>query len=295
MKNTHELTILSFSLPEEYEDPIGALLDKWNHIGWVVEQLPDSSNVCFKAYFSFLPNVHEISSELNRCCNDLMELGFEQCILRVDVSTMQEEDWKIYWRRNFYSFSIGKKLFIKPVWEPDPLLAAEKRIVTIEPGMAFGTGLHPTTRYCLELLDDYAGCYESVVDMGCGSGILSIAAAKLGARHVDGFDNDPQAVAYAHNLSMLNGTAECITFSCIDLSKYIPPCRYDMVLVNIYAEVLIAGADKIISALAPSGLLALTGILNQKLPSVRDAFNKRGLIERSFKSETEWSGILFSF
>lgn len=203
------------------------------------------------------------------------------------VTTIREEDWATGWRQHFTPTRIGRRLVIKPTWEP---FAPEPGDVVIEldPGMAFGTGTHPTTRLCLEALEKL-GSPGNVLDVGTGSGILAMAAARLGASRVVGTDIDPDAVEVARENCAMNGvTVKLVTTPLAEI-----PGRFDVVLANILAEDLVRMAADLTAKVAPGGVLILSGILVEREAYVIDGFAPTGLALAETTREGEWSCLLY--
>jgi ribosomal protein L11 methyltransferase len=207
------------------------------------------------------------------------------------VRTIPDEDWKFSYRRFFHTDVISQRLVVRPPWEEfQP--APGQSVLTLDPGMAFGTGRHETTRTCLEFIDELAveGCRTSLLDMGTGSGILAIAACKLGFEKVDAFDNDPDAVSVAMENASLNNVK--IGFEVSDLEKN--EKKADVVVANILAPVLIEYAAEIAYSVnrTPSARLILSGILATEYRNVAAAFERHGFEEMYSALSGEWlSGI----
>ncbi|MEI6210726.1 MAG: 50S ribosomal protein L11 methyltransferase [bacterium] len=216
-------------------------------------------------------------------------LGLE---LQPEVATLPEQDWAESWKRFFRVQRVSARIVIRPSWEPYAPLPGDC-VVDLDPGMSFGTGNHATTQACLQFLDQLAavdtGC--SVLDMGCGSGILAIAARKLGFAAVGAFDNDPDAVAIARENAADNGTG--VVFEVCDLAQN-TRCA-DIVVANILAPVLIEHAGIIAASVQPGaqGALIVSGILDTQYAAVRAAFEAQGFQEVRSLLLGEWrSGLL---
>jgi len=217
--------------------------------------------------------------------------------LSVQCRTVDEEDWAENWKSYYKPIPIGEKLLVKPEWEKI-VEAGERLVINMEPGMAFGTGTHATTRLCLELLERYAtpGC--SMLDLGCGSGILSIAGALLGAGRVTGVDIDPYAVEVAGRNAELNGEAgrRC-AFLPGDVRAEGKPADslaaqpYALVTANIVADVIIALAPHTGRFLLPDGKLLVSGILSERLPEVREALEGQGFLVIETREEEGWAAM----
>ncbi len=207
----------------------------------------------------------------------------------IEVGEIADEDWKFAYRRHFKTENIGRRLVTVPAWETVPE-GGDRLPIVLDPGMAFGTGKHETTRACLEYIDELAPV-ASFLDMGCGSGILSIAAAKLGCGTVSGFDVDAEAVEASRTNAAANGVS--VTFF-----KYGLGAREkrdlgvaDLVVANILGPLLIRFADEI--APCATRHLVVSGILTTLYPEVLAAFASRGFAEVSRKTLGEWTtGLL---
>ncbi|HEY0863332.1 MAG TPA: 50S ribosomal protein L11 methyltransferase [Lacunisphaera sp.] len=192
------------------------------------------------------------------------------------VREMPDEDWKNSYKAHFKAWKFGRLNWV-PVWERETFaLPAGEEVLWLDPGMAFGTGNHETTRLCCERLALFAaarGNSGRVIDAGCGSGILALSAAKLGFGRVAGFDNDPEAIRVSEENAALNGLAGRIEFYVGDLVTGFAGGRTaELVLANIQADVLSRFVGELCAAVAPGGQLVLSGILSQELEAVRAKF-----------------------
>ncbi|MFT4256384.1 MAG: 50S ribosomal protein L11 methyltransferase [Pseudoxanthomonas sp.] len=178
---------------------------------------------------------------------------------------VEDQDWERAWLDQFQPMQFGMRTFIVP-WNhelPDAANTADAAVVRLDPGLAFGSGTHPTTALCLRWLDDLAARGElrgaTVLDFGCGSGILALAALKLGAAHAVGVDNDPQALLATHDNAQRNEVGDKLA---VHLPEDEPPATYPVVVANILASALDALADTLAMRVAPGGRIALSGILH---------------------------------
>ncbi|HEY0839206.1 MAG TPA: 50S ribosomal protein L11 methyltransferase [Vulgatibacter sp.] len=205
--------------------------------------------------------------------------------VRAGSERLDDQDWAETWKLHFHPLHVGGRLWVLPPWEKAPEGAVA---VVIEPGMAFGTGGHATTALCLEgvleILDRRPGA--SVLDVGCGSGILGIAAAKLGAGKVAMIDNDPVAVDVARENAEANG-CPAIETSARPVEQL--DDSFDLVIANILAVTLVELAAPIASRVAPGGELLLSGILAPQAAEVRAAYEAEGLSLRELRHQGEWA------
>jgi ribosomal protein L11 methyltransferase len=209
----------------------------------------------------------------------------------VSSRELAEEDWANAWKEHYSVRKVGRRLVIKPSWL-DYVAGLEDVVVELDPGMAFGTGLHPTTDTCLQLLEDLVHGGETVLDLGTGSGILSLAAAGLGAGPILALDTDEVAVRTAEtNLASLGERVEVGQGSLPLAHHTSPPVggegiqQFDLVLANIIARVLVDLARDLAAVLAPAGKLLASGIIDEREAEVVEAFAAAGLaVERRVQS-----------
>ena len=209
------------------------------------------------------------------------------------VTNMPEEEWLAQWRDSYLPLRVGRRLVVKPSWHcwppPDGSLPAsdDDIIIELDPQMAFGTGHHPTTQLCLEALEDLVqpGC--SVVDVGCGSGILGIAAAKLGASEVMAVDNDPIAIEIARENVAKNGVADCVSLAVAEGLRGVER-RFDVIVANINTPVIVALSSSLAAHLAPGGAAAVAGIPTVRAPRVASALRQAGLWVEATRTMGAW-------
>ncbi|GFO58496.1 ribosomal protein L11 methyltransferase [Geomonas silvestris] len=255
-----------------------------------LDSLEDTPVKTVKGYLPLDDSLEELRSRVERF---LAERGpaFAGFVYTPPVvSVVRHEDWANNWKVHFKPVRLGERLVIKPTWEEYQPKAGDL-VIQIDPGMAFGTGAHPTTRMCLESLERI--CFDAsggtlsgpVLDVGTGSGVLSIAAALMGAARIVAIDIDPEAVEVTRENLELNGVAERVEASTTDLGDLTG--EFQVVLANILAEELVRLAGQLTARLAPGGWLILSGILTEKVPMVLAGFPGLTLVESP--EEAEWS------
>lgn len=235
----------------------------------------------------YVPQVPGWHERVNRLAQALEAAGTAE----IRVSVVEEEDWAQSWKAHFPPMRIGRHWVVRPSWESVELEAGDHELM-LDPGQAFGTGDHPTTRMCLQLLEVVPLEGRTVLDVGCGSGILSIAAAKRGARSVLGVDIEPGAVEVARRNSETNGVVA--SFREQDaLADASEAERWDVILSNIISATLIRIAPSVASRLADDGLWIVSGIIQANWNDVEAAAGRSGLGLETRIEEGEWVGAAF--
>ena len=210
------------------------------------------------------------------------------------VTEIEDEDWNEKWKSFFQPIKVTKNIVIKPSWR-NYWKKENEIVIELDPGMAFGTGTHASTRLCLQALEDLLEESPdrenaSLLDVGTGSGILAIAAALLGMKKVVGIDIDVQAVECAKKNAAVNAVAEQVLFESTPLYKI--PGSFSIVVANILPQTLIDMKEDLILHLAPSGYLILSGIIQERAHDVIDAFRSELLFKKETQEE-EWSCLIF--
>lgn len=238
----------------------------------------------------------EISAGLNRIKSCGLNLGSG----KIKIAKVRREDWSESWKHHFKAIEIGSALLIKPSWIKRPA-RKNQAVVILDPGLSFGTGQHATTSFCLHQIvamvcdrrnrrSQILATTKSFLDIGTGSGILAIAAAKLGFKPVHAFDFDPEAVRVARANARVNHVAGKFKIAPGDVTKLPlrPAQKYDLVCANLISNLLIAERRRIVAQLNPGGTLVLAGILKSEFRQVQTAFESLGLKLSAAKSEKEW-------
>jgi ribosomal protein L11 methyltransferase len=216
----------------------------------------------------------------------------------ITAAKVKKEDWAESWKRHFKAIEIGDELLIKPSWIKRKPKKGQ-HVVTLDPGLSFGTGNHATTSFCLEqlvVLRD-AGRRQSLLDVGCGSGILAIAGSMLGYAPVQAFDFDAEAVRVAKINAAVNGVEVAVRPTRKDLTK-LPAkgtTKFDVICANLLYDLLLTDGRKLVHRLKPGGRLVLAGILITQFPKVLEQFEKWGLDLEACRLEKEWQSGTFRF
>lgn len=226
-------------------------------------------------------NLAAIRQELARL--HAMDDGGEWGRLTCELSGVREEDWAFSWKKYYHAAKIGERLVICPSWE-DCAPADGEVVVRLDPGMAFGTGTHESTRLCMRLMEKHVFAHTEVLDLGCGSGILAISAARLGARSALGLDIDEVSVGIAAENARLNEVADVCRFIKDDVGN-LKSGSYGLIFANIVADVIIENLHHIVNNLDENGVAVLSGIIDTREQDVLDATKDVGL--RILERETD--------
>ncbi len=253
----------------------------------------DAGNARITAYFE-PDSTDEVHQELNNYIEELSGAFPEYPKAEVTFSTALSENWAVAWKDNFKVMKVGAKIMISPPWlNPDP---GERQLIIIEPAEAFGTGSHETTQGCLELLEEVLdeqktqGLSTAVLDVGCGSGILAIAAVKLGADSVTAIDNDPVAVESAMENAQLNRIEEKIILENRGIREWSK--RFPIVTANLDAMTLTSNADTLKEIFINK--LVISGVTIDQWDSLKDVFRTHSLRLCRELIKTEWVSAVFS-
>ena len=279
------MTVVSCSVDERYVNPLFEVFDGGDFVLTSYRDVEETS----ATMQIFLPDPADAPRAAEALAAAGRIVGLE---LAPESGTIPDEDWKLSYRKHFKTEVISPRLVVRPPWEAVTPAPGQK-VLTLDPGIAFGTGQHPTTRACLDAIDALAveGTDRSFLDVGCGSGILSIAAALEGFRDVHGFDNDPDAVRNANENAEANGLGAL--FSDGDLSVPGTATPADVVAANVLAPVLVRFAREVGALVNPGGRLILSGILDEQYDEVRAAYAALGFTELSNRLIGEWRTGIF--
>lgn len=242
-----------------------------------------------KAYFAEEDNIEDVLQYVNERLTELKEMGLDLGEAKVEHEKMHEEDWANTWKQYYKPSKVGEKIVVKPIWEEYEAKDGEL-VVDLDPGMAFGTGTHETTRMCIQALERYVKEESTVFDVGCGSGILAIAAAKLGAKLAVGVDLDPVAVESSienvgynnlNNIEILHG----------NLVEVIDG-KADIVVANILAEIICILTDDVKRVLKDGGIFITSGIIHDRVDMVCEKLESTGFEVIEKNRDGEWNCIV---
>jgi len=286
---------LSVQTDAEGAEAAAALLNEMVESGAAIEQtiIPDSGEpfdparaFTVRAFFAARSDQRE---QLQRAQEMLWHLAQLRPLSDPRLRELAEEDWAEAWKKYYTILHIGARLVIKPSWldyvpQPDDV------VIELDPGMAFGTGLHPTTRLCMLALEQCQTGAPRVLDVGTGSGVLAITSAKLGAREILARDTDAVAVETATRNVAIN-RAEAIVR--VERGSIDSTCnQFDLICINILAEVIVELAPLLAAALRPGGMLIASGVLDFKCDDVADALSATGIQVMEKKQEEDWVALV---
>lgn len=315
-KGKLRLDWLEFSVEVDGEaaEAVAELLNRYSPGGVAIEtrldcfedELPPAATFPRVVVKTYLP-LDETADQVRRRLEEgLWHLRQIQPLPEPVVRVLAEEDWAEAWKKHYSRLRVGQRTVIVPAWE-EYAPAPDEVVIRLEPGMAFGTGLHPTTRLCLQALERivWPGC--SVLDVGTGSGVLAIAAAKQGAQSVLALDADPVAVAVAGENVARNQVAEVVRvvhgtlpggaevnwlWTVDHPPELVESGQFDLVLINILASAIIQMAPALAARLAPGGWLIGAGLIESQAPEVVDSLARQGLQVVEQLREQDWVALL---
>ncbi|MBQ4146141.1 MAG: 50S ribosomal protein L11 methyltransferase [Clostridia bacterium] len=281
---------------DDFKDFLEQNRKYWDYVDEELERLKDADTVVTLYLTDEAAGLEQLAA-VNSTMQELKQLDKEDIYGTLTVSTdhVKDEDWSEIWKQYFHPIPVGKNILIQPVWEktdnPD-----NKTIFTVIPGMSFGTGSHPSTRFCIEEIEKYIKEGDSVLDLGCGSGILSIIALLLGAKDAIAIDIDPNAVDVAYSNLALNGLSKDNyhafpgdILSSTELRDSLG--KYDIVIANIVADVIIALSKFVRLFMKENGTFICSGIILERLDEVVKALEDAGLTIKEIRKDSDWAAI----
>lgn len=274
----------SMDLVNFESDPFGEILDKetFSHRKEGAEVI---------AYFPetlFLP---EIIPSIQLKVEELATFGLDIGKHSITASEVEESDWATAWKKYYHPVNISRYLTIVPEWQDYTPNNPDEHIIYLDPGMAFGTGTHPTTRLTLQALEVTLRGGETVLDVGTGSGVLSIASKFLGAKDVYAYDLDEVAVNSAKENMALNPIAEGVHVSANDLLNGVDK-KADVIVANILADIIVLMLKDAHRCLKDDGTLIISGIIEDKVPMILEALEKESFVVDQLFKQKDWYAII---
>lgn len=284
---------LSVVADGELIDPLVQIFDRYSKNGVVLENVKENSGhlnnaTKVRTYLNTETNYEIIFNQIDIGVRLLSHVGV---VSRLSKRVVDEKEWHESWKKHFSILEIGKTLAIVPSWLNSKEVD-RKVIIELDPGMAFGTGHHPTTRMCLEMLEILVKPEDAILDLGCGSGILSIASAKMGSEKVIGIDNDETAVKVAMENIEINGISKSVSILTgsipnKDMSKY----SNDIIVANISSKIILDLSIEITEHLKPGGHLIVSGFLDINESEIINKFKELNLSVLSRLSTVDWVAL----
>ncbi|KKD52863.1 MULTISPECIES: 50S ribosomal protein L11 methyltransferase [Paenibacillus] len=260
-----------------------------------LNDIPEGQAI-IKGYFAEEVDMDSVRAQIEPRVEQLRTFDIDPGEVQYELKTVNEDDWANAWKQYFKSLRVSDRLTIKPTWEEYEPASEDEKIIELDPGMAFGTGTHPTTSLCLRTLESVIQGGEEVIDVGTGSGILAIGAVKLGAKHVLALDLDPVAVSSARENTRLNELEERITIKESDLLSVLNASDptlgiqlpVKLVVANILAEIILLFIDDVYNALQPGGIYIASGIWKNKEEAVETALKAAGFEITEINRDEDW-------
>lgn len=276
------------------EDPADLNRDWETKYGEIYELSADDypdEGVLLKAYFPVNSFLGEAIDEIKEAINQLLLYNIDIGRNDVSVSEVNEEDWATAWKKYYKPVKISSHITITPTWEEYKKVHDNELVIELDPGMAFGTGTHPTTVLCVQSLERHLKKGQTVIDVGTGSGVLSIAAAKLGAARVDALDLDEVAVESAKMNVQLNHVEDVVTVRQNNLLEKMNQSP-DLIVANILAEVIVKMSDDAFNLLKPGGKIITSGIIQTKRELVKESLQTSGFVIDEVIEMEDWLAIV---
>ncbi|MFS0635823.1 50S ribosomal protein L11 methyltransferase [Mesobacillus foraminis] len=276
------------------EDPFELVKEREDQFGEIYQLNPDDypeEGVIIKAYLPVNSFLGETVEEIKSAINNLIIYNIDIGKNRVTISEVNEEEWATAWKKYYNPVKISEKFTIVPTWEEYTPVHSDELIIELDPGMAFGTGTHPTTVLCIQALERTVKKGDTIVDVGTGSGVLSIASAKLGAGDITALDLDEVAVNVARLNVKLNKVQDVVTVRQNNLLDGIDG-RADIVVANILAEVILRFVDDASKIVKKDGFFIASGIIQQKKDEVRNAIVHSGFKIQEIITMEDWVAII---
>lgn len=245
------------------------------------------------AYYPESTDVSKVVGQLKAKLNELPSFGLDVAPASVTTVEVQDDDWATAWKKYYHPVRITRYLTVKPSWSDYQASQPDEKVISLDPGRAFGTGTHPTTRLCLQAMEMIMRGNETVYDVGTGSGVLSIAAKLLGAAKVEAFDVDDDAIAAAQENFDLNPIAKSIAARPNDLLEGIKQ-PVDLIVANILSDVLVPMILQAKSLLNKNGWLVMSGIIDDKLPLIQKTLAANDFKVNQVLTYGEWRGVIAS-
>lgn len=303
---------LSIHTTQEAVEPISNILHEAGASGVVIEDLADlmkerstslgeiyqldptdypEEGVVVKAYLPVNSFLGETVEGIKAGINNLLVYNIDLGRNHITISEVNEEEWATAWKKYYHPVKISEKFTIVPTWEIYEPVSSDELIIELDPGMAFGTGTHPTTVLCIQALERTVQKDDTVIDVGTGSGVLSIAAGLLGAKSIDAYDLDQVAVDSARLNCKINKVQNIVNVSQKNLLDGVEG-PVDLIVSNILAEIIVRFIDKAYEVLKQDGTFITSGIIQNKKNEVKDALQNAGFVIEETMVMEDWVAFI---
>jgi ribosomal protein L11 methyltransferase len=276
------------------EDPFDLIKEREDMFGEIYQLNPEdypSEGVLVKAYLPVNSFLGETVEEIKQGITNLVTYDIDIGENKVEISEVNEEEWATAWKKYYHPVKISDKFTIVPTWEDYTPVHSDELIIELDPGMAFGTGTHPTTVMCIQALERIVKRDDSVIDVGTGSGVLSIAAALLSAAEVKAYDLDEVAVRSARLNVKLNKVQNRVTVDENNLLNGITG-QSDVIVANILAEIILRFTEDAFELVKPGGYFITSGIIQPKKQQVKDSLEAAGFLIEEVMVMEDWVAII---
>ncbi|MEI2665516.1 50S ribosomal protein L11 methyltransferase [Rossellomorea sp. LJF3] len=276
------------------EDPAELVKEREDMFGEIYQLNPDdypTDGVMVKAYLPVNSFLGETVDEIKQGITNLVTYDIDIGENKVEISEVNEEEWATAWKKYYHPVKISDKFTIVPTWEDYTPVHSDELIIELDPGMAFGTGTHPTTVMCIQALERIVKEHDSVIDVGTGSGVLSIASALLAADQVRAYDLDEVAVRSARLNVKLNKVQETVSVDANNLLNGVTG-QADVIVANILAEIILRFTEDAYELVKPGGYFITSGIIQPKKQEVRDSLEAAGFQIEEIMVMEDWVAII---
>ncbi|MDG5470862.1 50S ribosomal protein L11 methyltransferase [Jeotgalibacillus sp. ET6] len=276
------------------EDPRELTKERMDRFGEIYQLDPEDypdKGVVVKAYVSVNSFLAETVDGIKTAVSNLVSFDIDIGENKVEISEVNEEEWATAWKKYYNPVKISSTFTIVPTWEEYEPVSSDELIIELDPGMAFGTGTHPTTVMCIQALERTVKKGDRVIDVGTGSGVLSIASALLEAEHIRALDLDDVAVTAARQNIELNSVSHKVTVTQGNLLNEQTE-EAEVIVANILAEVILLFADDAFKLTAPGGTFITSGIIQAKKQLVKDKLTQAGFIIEEVVTMEDWVAII---
>lgn len=286
-------TKLYIKCSQEVQEAVGNLLVENGAGGIEVSDSKETNYVILATYFSDRSLVEPLAEKMRQRIEQLPQYGLKPGDYEIGTEQLDDSSWDNEWKKYYHAQQISRYLAIAPSWESADIFGEQTAVIRLDPGKSFGTGTHPTTVLALHALETVVRGGESMIDVGTGSGVLSIAAKYLGAGHIDAYDIDDESIKAAQENFALNPVATDITLAKNSLLAGVSE-KKDLIIANILAEIIVPLIPQAALHLKATGKLVLSGIIKDKLTVIKETLSQSGFVVEETFNIKDWYGLIAS-